>query len=42
MPQGTTLYFDGFGAHAELVTGSSYQWNEYLTVGNVMVGERFL
>jgi hypothetical protein len=39
-PQGTTLYFDGFGAHAELVM-SSWKWNDYLTVGNVMVGVRF-
>jgi RHS repeat-associated protein len=40
--QGTTLYFDGFGAHAELVMGSSWTWNDFLTVGNVMVGVRFL
>src|SRR5580693_2418141 len=40
--QGTTLYFDGFGAHEELVLGSSYKWNDYLTVGNVMVGLRVL
>jgi RHS repeat-associated protein len=39
--QGTILYFDGFGVYAELVTSSS-TWNEYLTVGNVMVGVRFL
>jgi RHS repeat-associated protein len=40
--QGTILYMNGFGAHAELVMGSSQKWNEYLTVGNVMVGVRFL
>ena len=40
-PQGTTLYFDSFGAHAEFMPGSG-QWNEYLKVGNVMVGVRFL
>ena len=40
--QGTTLYIDGFGAHAEVVRGSSSQSNEYLTVGNVMVGVRFI
>ena len=40
-PQGTTLYFDSFGAHAEFNPGSG-QWNEYLKVGNVMVGVRFL
>ena len=38
--QGTTLYIDGFGARAEVVRGSSSQSNEYLTVGNVMVGVR--
>ena len=31
---GTTLYMDGFGAHAELVMGSSWQWSDYLSVGN--------
>ena len=40
-PQGTTLYFDSFGVHAEFLTGSG-QWNEYLSVGNAMVGVRFL
>ena len=40
-PQGTTLYFDSFGAHAEFMPGSG-QWNEYLKVGNVLVGVRFL
>jgi hypothetical protein len=39
--QGTILYMNGFGAHAELVMGSSSKWNEYLTVGDVMVGVRF-
>jgi RHS repeat-associated protein len=38
--QGTILYFDGFGAHEELVMGSSWKWNDFLTVGNVMVGVR--
>jgi RHS repeat-associated protein len=41
--QGETLYFDSFGAHAELVVATGPgKWNEYLTVGNVMVGVRFL
>ena len=41
--QGTTLYFDSFGVHAELVVATGPgKWNEYLTVGNVMVGVRFL
>ena len=35
---GTTLYFDCFGVHAELTPGNN--WNDYFTVGNVMVGER--
>jgi RHS repeat-associated protein len=38
--RGTILYFDGFGAHEELVMGSSWKWNDFLTVGNVMVGVR--
>jgi RHS repeat-associated protein len=37
----TTLYFDSFGVHAEYVVNTN-TWNEYLTVGNVMVGVRFL
>jgi hypothetical protein len=41
MLQGTTLYFDSFGVHAAFLTGSG-QWNEYLNVGNAMVGVRFL
>jgi RHS repeat-associated protein len=42
-PQGTTLYFDSFGVHAEFAAASgSGTWNEFLTVGNVMVGVRFL
>jgi RHS repeat-associated protein len=35
---GNTLYFDCFGVHAELAPGN--MWNDYFTVGNVMVGER--
>jgi RHS repeat-associated protein len=42
-PEGTTLYFDAFGVHAELVIGSSStRWNEYLSVGNQPVGVRFV
>jgi RHS repeat-associated protein len=37
-PEGNTLYFDCFGVHAELVPGNL--WNDYFTVGNVLVGER--
>jgi hypothetical protein len=37
----TTLYFKSFGVHAEYIVGSN-TWNEYLTVGNVMVGVRYL
>jgi RHS repeat-associated protein len=36
-----TLYFNSFGVHAEYVVGSN-TWNEYVTVGNVMVDVRFL
>jgi RHS repeat-associated protein len=37
-PEGNTLYFDCFGVHAELTPGNT--WNDYLVVGNVLVGER--
>lgn len=37
-PEGNTLYFDCFGVHAELVPGNT--WNDYLAVGNVLVGQR--
>ncbi|HYB81050.1 MAG TPA: RHS repeat-associated core domain-containing protein, partial [Mycobacterium sp.] len=42
-PEGTTLYFDGFGVHVELFTPASGapQWNEYLMVGGGMIGVRF-
>jgi hypothetical protein len=30
-PEGTTLYFDVFGVHVELYTGTTTRWNEYLT-----------
>jgi RHS repeat-associated protein len=37
-PEGVTLYVGGFGAMAEQFSGSSTsQWNDYLTVGNVLV-----
>jgi hypothetical protein len=39
-PEGNTFYFDCFGVHAELTPGNN--WNDYFTVGNVMVGVRFL
>jgi RHS repeat-associated protein len=38
-PEGTTWYFDAFGAHMEYVaTGSTWHWNTYLMVGGSMVG----
>ena len=39
-PEGNTLYFNCFGVHAELTPGNN--WNDYFTVGNVMVGERVI
>jgi RHS repeat-associated protein len=40
-PEGTTLYFDAFGVRAELILGSTTsRWNEYLSVGNQLVGMR--
>jgi RHS repeat-associated protein len=37
------LYYRAFGVLAELVTGAtSARWNEYLSVGNQMVGVRFV
>jgi RHS repeat-associated protein len=39
-PEGKTLYFDCFGVHAEFTPGNT--WNDYFTVGNVMVGERVI
>jgi RHS repeat-associated protein len=34
----TTRYLDAFGVHAELVSATSSQWNDYLMVGGSMVG----
>jgi hypothetical protein len=36
-----TLYFDSFGVHAKYVVNTN-TWKEYLTVGNVVAGVRFL
>jgi hypothetical protein len=42
-PEGTTRYFDAFGIRAELVLGSgAARWNDYLNVGNQLLGVRFL
>jgi RHS repeat-associated protein len=40
-PEGTTtLYFDAFGVHAELVTNATLQWKDYLMVGGALIGMR--
>jgi len=41
-PEGTTLYVAGFGVVAELTNpgATSSKWTDYLSVGNVKVGER--
>lgn len=42
-PEGTTLYIGGFGVFAELFQSSGgNRWNEYLVVGQTMVGVRFV
>jgi RHS repeat-associated protein len=38
-PEGTTLYFDAFGVHAEMF-GSSGTWYDYVSAGGAMLGVR--
>ncbi len=42
-PEGTTLYLAGFGIMVEKFTGSgsTVQWNEYISAGDGLVAERF-
>jgi hypothetical protein len=41
-PEGTTLYFDAFGVHAELFTAATSRWYDYIGSGGSMVGVRVL
>src|SRR5262249_42498970 len=41
-PEGTTVYIRGFGILAELVVSSTTRWNDYLMVGQTMIGVRTL
>ncbi len=37
-PEGTTLYFDAFGVHAELFVAATTQWYDFIGSGGSMVG----
>ncbi len=37
-PEGTTLYFDAFGGHAELFVAATTQWYDFIGSGGSMVG----
>jgi RHS repeat-associated protein len=40
-PEGTTLYFDAFGVHAEMFPpGTSGTWYDYVSAGGAMLGMR--
>src|SRR5882724_6167744 len=41
-PEGTTLYFDAFGVHAELFSSGTSQWYDYVSAGGAMMGMRVL
>jgi len=41
-PEGATFYIRGFGILAELVVSSTTRWNDYLMVGQTMIGVRTL
>jgi RHS repeat-associated protein len=41
-PEGTTLYFDAFEVHAELVTSSTSTWYDFIGSGGAMIGVRVL
>jgi hypothetical protein len=41
-PEGTTFYFDAFGAHAELFVSGTSQWYDYIGSGGRMLGMRVL
>jgi RHS repeat-associated protein len=41
-PEGTTLYFDAFGVHAELFSSGASEWVDYVSAGGAMLGMRVL
>ncbi len=41
-PEGTTLYFDAFGVHAELFSSGTSSWYDYLGTGGALLGMRVL
>jgi RHS repeat-associated protein len=41
-PEGTTLYFNAFGVHAELFASGTSQWYDYVGAGGAMLGMRVL
>jgi RHS repeat-associated protein len=41
-PEGTTLYFNAFGVHAELFVAGTSQWYDYVGAGGAMLGMRVL
>jgi RHS repeat-associated protein len=41
-PEGTTLYFDAFGVHAELFVSGTSRWYDFIGSGGSMVGMRVL
>ena len=41
-PEGTTLYFDAFGVHAERFSSGTSQWYDYVSAGGAMLGVRVL
>jgi RHS repeat-associated protein len=41
-PEGTTLYFDAFGVHAELFVAGTSRWYDFIGTGGPMLGVRVL
>jgi RHS repeat-associated protein len=41
-PEGTTLYFDAFGVHAELFVSGTSRWYDFIGSGGSMLGVRVL
>jgi RHS repeat-associated protein len=41
-PEGTTVYFDAFGVHAELFSSGASEWVDYVSAGGAMLAMRVL
>ncbi len=41
-PEGTTLYFDAFGVHAELFSSGASEWVDYVSGGGAMLAMRVI